>query len=163
MLHRIFACAVNDCELLTKNPVKLEGRPGDNQEHGAQPFNAEQLGRMRHAASQDILAFLLQRHTGFRGSDVVGLRWEEIEWQCREIHRLTEKRSKQVVVPVHKELMFALEIERDKRQPRPDDRVLLNPATGKPLTRPRHYDRILALGARAEVSTPAPIPRHVCG
>jgi integrase len=156
ILHRIFAYAVNDCELLTRNPVKLEGRPGDNQEHGAQPFNAEQLGRMRHAASQDLLAFLLLRHTGFRGSDVVGLRWEEIEWQSREIHRLTQKRRKRVVVPVHQELMFALETERDKRQPRPEDRVLLNPATGKPLTRPRLYERILALGKRAEVSKAHP-------
>jgi integrase len=136
--------------------LQIEGRPGDNQEHGAQPFNAEQLGRMRHAASQDLLAFLVLRHTGFRGSDVVGLRWEEIEWQSREIHRLTQKRRKRVVVPVHEELMFALETEHDKQQPRPEDRVLLNPATGKPLTRPRLYERILALGTRAGVGKAHP-------
>jgi integrase/recombinase XerD len=156
ILHGIFAYAVRDCELVVKNPVRLEGRPGDDQEHGAQPFNAEQLGRMRQAASQDLLAFLLLRHTGFRGSDAVGLRWEEIEWHAHEIHRLTQKRRKRVVVPIHGELMFALETERDRRRPLPEDRVLLNPATGKPLTRPRLYERMLALGKRAEVSKAHP-------
>jgi integrase len=156
ILHRIFAYAAIDCELVVRNPVRLDGRPGDESEHGAQPFNAEQLGRMRQAAGQDLLAFLLLRHTGFRGSDTVGLRWEEIEWQSREIHRLTQKRRKRVVVPVHEELLFALEAQRDKRQPRPEDRVLLNPATGKPLTRPRLYERMLALGRRAEVDRAHP-------
>ncbi len=151
VLHRVFAYAV-ECELVERNPVRLEGRPGDDAEAGAQPFTAEQLARLREAAGQDLLAFLLLRHTGFRGSDAVGLRWEEIEWEAREIHRLTQKRRKHVVVPIHPELLFALEAERDRRRPRPDDRVLLNPATGKPLTRPRLYERMLALGRRAEVA-----------
>lgn len=155
ILHRIFAHAV-DCELAERNPVRLEGRPGEDPERGAQPFNAEQLGRMRQAAGPDLLAFLLLRNTGLRGSDAVGLRWEEIEWQSREIHRLTQKRRKRVVVPLHQELMFALETERDRRQPQPEDRVLLNPTTGRPLTRPRLYERMLALGQRAEVSRAHP-------
>jgi integrase len=165
ILHCISAYAVNDCEFVVRNPVQLEGRPGDDPVHGAQPFNAEQLGRMRQAASQGLLSFLVLRHTGFRGSDAVGLRWEEIEWQTREIHRLTQKRRKRVVVPVHEELMFALETERDRRRPLPEDRVLLNPTTGKPLTRPRLYERMLALGKRAEVGKahPAQVPRHICG
>ena len=52
--------------------------------------------------------------------------------------------------------MFAFETERDKRQPRPEDRLLLNPIAGMPLTRPRLYERILALGTRAEVSKAHP-------
>ncbi len=86
-----------------------------------------------------------------RGSDAVGLRWEEIDWEAHEINRLTLKRRKRVVLPIHQELLFALEIERDKRKPQPEDRVLVNPETGRPLTRPRLYERMLALGRRAGV------------
>ena len=41
--------------------------------------------------------------------------------------------------------------EFEPRTPDAADRVLLNPATGKPLTRPRLYHRMLALGKRAGV------------
>jgi hypothetical protein len=41
--------------------------------------------------------------------------------------------------------------ERGRRRPQPEDRVLLNPATGCPLTRPRLYERMLAVGRRAGV------------
>jgi integrase len=152
ILHRIFGYAL-DCELLVKNPVRLDGRPGDRPEFGAQPFTKEQLANLREHAGADRLALLLLRHTGFRGSDAVGLRMGEIDWETREINRLTLKRRKRVVLPIHSELFFALEAERDRRGPKPDpeERVLLNPATGRPLTRPRLYQRMLALGKRAGV------------
>ena len=151
ILHRVFAYAVSDCELLPRNPVKLDGRPGDNPERGAQPFKAAELTKLRDAAGADLLAFLLLRWTGLRGSDAVGLRWEEIDWDAREINRLTLKRRKRVILPIHQELLFALEVERDRHKPEPEDRVLMNPETGKPLRRPRLYERIIALGRRAGV------------
>lgn len=150
ILHRIFGYAI-ECEMIAKNPVRLEGRPGDDPTRGAQPFNAAQLAKLRAAADGDFLIFLLLRWTGLRGSDVVGLRWEEIDWETREINRLTLKRRKRVLLPIHQELFFALEVERDRRKPQPEDHVLLNPATGRPLTRPRLYGRMLALGRRAGV------------
>jgi integrase len=150
ILHRIFAYAV-ECEMLLKNPVRLEGRPGDQPERGAQPFNAAQLAKLRQSAGTDLLAFLLLRWTGLRGSDAVGLQWGEIDWQTREINRLTMKRRKRVILPIHQELFFALELERDRRNPQPEDRVLSNPATGKPMTRPRLYQRMLSVGRRAGV------------
>jgi integrase len=119
ILHRVFVYAI-DCELVLKNPVRLEARPGDQPERGAQPFTAAQLGKLRHAACNDTLAFLLLRWTGMRGSDVVGLRWEEIDWETREINRLTLKRRKRVILPVHQELLFALEVERERRKPEPE-------------------------------------------
>jgi integrase len=153
ILHRIFGFAIDDCELLLKNPVRLDGRPGDRPEFGAQPFTADQLAKLRQAAGGDMLAFLLLRHTGFRGSDAVGLRLGEIDWDTHEINRLTVKRRKRVVLPIHSELFFALEAERDRRGPDadPEERLLMNPATGRPLTRPRLYQRMLALGKRAGV------------
>ncbi len=153
ILHRVFAVAV-ECELIVKNPVAFEGRPGDSAENGAQPFRGEQLGKLREAAKEDLLAFLLLRWTGLRGSDAVRLTFDEIDFSAREINRLTQKRKKRVVLPIPQELFFALEAERDRRQPQPDERILLNPgnrAKGEPMTRPRLYQRMLALGKRAGV------------
>jgi integrase len=56
-----------------------------------------------------------------------------------------------VIVPIHAELLFSLETEKEKRKPNGEVRVLLNPATGKPLSRPRLYERMLALGRRSGV------------
>jgi len=78
ILHRIFWYAV-DCNMLVKNPVRLDGRPGDSAEHGAQPFKATELAKLRAAAGQDLFTFLLLRWTGLRGSDAIGLRWGEID------------------------------------------------------------------------------------
>ncbi|MGH9562457.1 MAG: tyrosine-type recombinase/integrase, partial [Terracidiphilus sp.] len=150
ILHRVFGYAI-DCEMVVKNPVRLEGRPGDQPERGAQPFTAAQLAKMRETVGIDMLAFLLLRWTGMRGSDVVGLRWGEIDWETHEINRLTMKRRKRVLLPIHKELFFAIEIERDRRQPDPEDRVLLSPETGRQLTRPGLYRRMLSVGRRAGV------------
>jgi len=69
---------------------------------------------------------------------------------------VTQKRRKKVILPIHTELLFALEVERDQRKPQPGDRVLLNPSTGTPLTRPRLYERMLAVGRRAGVFTAHP-------
>jgi integrase len=155
ILHRIFGYAVEYD--LAKNPVRLEGRPGDEPERGAQPFRATELTKLRQAAGPtDMLTFLVLRWTGLRGSDAVGLRWEEIDWETREINRLTLKRRKRVLLPIHQELFFALEIERDRRNHQLEDRVLLNPNTGRALTRPRLYERMLAIGRRAGVQNANP-------
>jgi hypothetical protein len=57
ILHRAFAYAI-ECELLTRNPVRLDGRPGDDPERGAQPFKGDELQKLRQAAGADLLAFL---------------------------------------------------------------------------------------------------------
>jgi integrase len=153
ILHQVFGLAV-ECEMLAKNPVRLDGRPGDSAEHGAQPFTGEQLTKLRQSANEDLLAYLLLRWTGLRGSDVVRLTWGEIDWEAREINRLTQKRKKRVVLPIPQGLFFALECERDKRTPQADEPILLNPgnrANGAPMTRPRLYERMVALGKRAGV------------
>ena len=151
ILHRVFSFAVEN-EMAEKNPVRLEGRPGDDPESGAQPLTAEQLSKVREVANDDLLVFLLLRWTGLRGSDAVKLTWGEIDWEGREINRLTQKRRKRVVLPIPQELFFALEVERDRRAPRPWEHVLVNPRTGKAMTRPRLYQRVQAMGRRANLS-----------
>jgi integrase len=158
ILHRVFAFAM-ESELVAKNPVAFHGRPGDCPENGAQPFEGEQLTKLRQAANEVLLAFLLLRWTGLRGSDAVRLTWDEINWNAREINRLTQKRKKRVVLPIPQELFFALEAERDRRMPQPDERILINPgnrAKGEPMTRPRLYQRMFALGKRAKVPNAHP-------
>lgn len=151
ILHRVFQFAVEN-EMIVKNPVRLEGRPGENPERGSQPFKPDEIRKLREHAGPDFLAVTLLRWTGFRGSDAVALTWAEVDFDLREIVRVTQKRVKRVVIPIHTELFFALEAERDKRSPRSWDRVLLNPETGKPFTRMRLYERMLALGRRAGVA-----------
>lgn len=79
------------------------------------------------------------------------LTWSEVHFDSREIERLTQKRRKLVVLPVHTELLFALESEYARRSPQPNERVLLNPNTGESLRRPRLYAKIQSLGVRAGV------------
>ena len=155
ILHRVFAFAIEN-EMLVKNPVRLEGRPGAEPERGSQPFKPDELQKLREHAGPEALTFSLLRWTGLRGSDAVALTWGEIDLEGREIVRITQKRGKKVVVPIHTELLFSLEAEHDRRRPNPWDRVLLNPETGKPLTRPRLYYRLMALGRRAGVANSNP-------
>ncbi len=142
--------------MIARNPVRMEGRPGDAPECGAQPFKADELSKLRAAAGVDSLAFLVLRWKGLRGSDVVSLRWAEIDFHTGEISRLTLKRRNRVVIPMHSELKFALEADFQRRSPSPEDRVLLNPATSRPMTRPRLYARIVSLGKRAGVADAHP-------
>src|SRR5439155_21014121 len=53
-------------------------------------------------------------------------------------------------------LFFSLEAQHTRREPQPSAVVLLNPHTGNPLTRPRLYQRMLALGKRAGVPNAHP-------
>jgi integrase len=155
ILHRVFSFGAEN-DWIVKNPVRMEGKPGENPKNGAEPFTADELGRLREHAGDDLLAFLLLRWTGLRGGDVVSLAWGEIHFDRKEIERLTQKRRKKVILPVHTELLFALEVEHARRNPQSKEVVLLNPATGNPMTRPRLYERMLALGRRAGVNSARP-------
>jgi integrase len=86
----------------------------------------------------------------------VALSWQEVHFDRKEIERVTQKRRKKVILPLHGELLFALEAERERQNPQATDRVLMNPATGTPLTRPRLYERMLAFGRRADVPNAHP-------
>jgi len=120
------------------------------------PYSGDELSKLRAHAADDLLAFLLLRWTGLRGSDAVGLSWNEVHFDRREIERVTQKRKKKVIVPIHTELLFALEAARDQRHPQGSDCVLLNPETGGPLDRPRLYKRLVGIGGKAPVPNARP-------
>jgi integrase len=153
ILHAVFAFAI-DVELLVgkNNPVRFEKYPGKKSKGGAQPFTYEELTQLRRAAGQDLLAFLFLRHTGLRGFDATDTRWSELDLRDQMLCRVTHKRQKPVWIPLHPELLFALEAACAERHPLPADHVLLNPETGRPMSRPRLYERIKAMGERAGVT-----------
>ncbi len=155
ILHRIFAVGV-EYEIVEKNPVRMEGRPGDIPERGAQPFSASQLEKLKQAAGPDLFMFLLLRWTGMRGSDIVGLTWGDIHFDRREIERITQKRRKPVIIPIHSELMFALEVAFDRRSPESEDQVLPQTRERGRMTRPRLYQRCKAMGHRAGIEDAHP-------
>lgn len=155
ILHRVFAFAL-DNEMIIKNPVRMEGRPGKNPQNGAEPFNTEEISRLKGHAGDDLRFFLLLRWTGLRGGDAVTLTWGEVHLDTKEVERMTQKRGKKVILPIHTELLFALEAERERQNPKTTDPVLMNPSTGNPLTRPRLDERLLALGRRARVPNAHP-------
>jgi integrase len=155
ILHRIFAVGV-EFEIIEKNPVRMEGRPGDMPDRGAQPFSAAQLDKLKQAAGPDLFMFLLLRWTGMRGSDIVGLTWGGVQFDRREIERITQKRRKPVIIPIHTELLFALETEYERRSPASDDQVLAQTRERGRMTRPRLYERCKAMGRRAGIEDAHP-------
>jgi hypothetical protein len=164
ILHRVFAHALQ-AEMIEKNPVRMEGRPGENPQGGAEPFTSNGLSRLRDQATDDLLAFLasVDRLARLRA---VTLTWREVYFDRKEIERVTQKRRKKVILPIHSELLFVFGAEFERRRPQPPDRVLINPATRKPLTRPRLYHRMLVSPRktrRCGRCKPTPIQRHASG
>jgi integrase len=150
ILHKVFQVAMQH-KLAGSNPVIFEGRPGDSPTRGAQPFSAQQLTAMREHADKDLLAFMLLRWTGLRGSDAVSLRWSEVHFDRKEIERVTQKRKKKVILPIQSELLALLDMEQTRRNPKPSESVLLHPMTELTMTRKRLYERMLSLGKRSGV------------
>jgi integrase/recombinase XerD len=151
----VFSVGV-EYEILEKNPVRMERRPGDSPERGAQPFSASQLEKLKQAAGSDLFIFLLLRWTGMRGSDIVGLTWADVHFDRREIERITQKRRKPVIIPIYSELLFALEVEFERRSPQPKDHVLPETRERGRMTRPRLYQRCKAMGRRAGIEDAHP-------
>jgi len=130
------------CQMLAP-PDTLEVVPKKRVRHECEQYERERMLFRAHGHIQH------PNRAKIRGS-------EEHDNDRGEIERLTQKRRKKVILPIHTELRFALELERDGRRPGPTDRVLLNPATGNSMTRPQLYRCIQSLGRRAGVPTARP-------
>jgi integrase len=166
ILHKVFEVALEE-EMVSKNPVAFEGRPGDGPTRGAQPFSAQDVTRMQKHANQDLLSFILLRWTGLRGSDAVNLRWSEVHFDRCEIERVTLKRTKKVIVPIHSDLLAVLEMEFTRRKPKPEERVL---RTASPAHTGTHDEKAALLphgcsgkACRRTGCAPAQIQRHLRG
>jgi integrase len=137
-------------------PFRTLQNGGDIPDRGAQPFSASQLEKLKQAAGPDLFIFLLLRWIGMRGSDVVGLTWGDVHFDRREIERITQKRRKPVIIPIHSELLFALQVEFERRSPDPEDQVLKQTRERGRMARPRLYQRCKAIGRRAGIEDAHP-------
>ena len=148
-LNPVFEYAVKQ-EMIARNPVEYENPRGDA-ERGAQPFSAAELNAMQKedVLKGDKLAFWLLYQTGLRKGDAMDLRWSDVNGH---ITRVAQKNGKKVRIPILPELKAALDAERAKRNPGPNDYVLLNPETGNHyIGKNCIYERLQKLGKRAGV------------
>jgi integrase len=114
------------------------------------PFAGDELRAMQNHAENDLLLFLLLRWTGLRTSDALMLRWEEVNFDRGQIEHVVSKEPKKLILPIHTELLAALEGEHQQRSPQPTEPVLLN-SKGEHFTQFQVHGRIAALGKRAGV------------
>jgi hypothetical protein len=59
-----------------------------------------------------LLCFLVLRWRGFRVSNGITLAFRELRCDSKEVERLTRKRKKRAVLPLHPELFLALDQKR---------------------------------------------------
>ena len=179
ILHGIFRFAVK-AKMMSQKPIELtdESKPGANPVNGARSFTADELTKLRTAASGepktdlekeaytatggDLFVFQVMRWTGLRCSDLITLRWSEVLFdrgENGEIEKLTRKRNKIAIVPLSPELRDALDQQYFARKAKPDDFVLLNPdpRNGEAFSRRQQlYGFCLSLGQRAGVKQATP-------
>ena len=139
--------------LIAKNPIRYES-PRKSADRGAMPFTSDELKRMA-AATDDTnrLLFWLFYQSGLRKSDAIALKWENLNGH---ISIVAQKNGKRVRLPILPELKAQLDAERERRNPKPNDFVLLNPATQRPFIPNTCYEHILKLGKAAGVDNAYP-------
>ncbi len=156
VLHAMFEYG-KDVELLHKNPIKPEEKPGNNPKNGARALNDAEIEKLWKAAQLSGDTFIIQVlfYTGLRASDAIRLTWADVKFDRGingEIELVAQKNDKTVIIPLAPELRDAMEAEISARVPKLADRVLFNPYTKSAMTsRPRLWHRISELGKRAGV------------
>lgn len=162
-LHCVFAYAVKK-HFIDNNPVPTTKKPWA-EGGGAQPYSADELRSLIDHAGDYLFIVLWLRWTGFRRSDAVIVRWDEVHWDRKEIEHVCVKNSRRVTIPISPELLAALEAERHRRNPQPGEPVLVDPATGRPFNKPHLASNercnslskcIKKLGKRAGVPNASP-------
>jgi integrase len=160
-LHRAFEFA-REKGLIEENPFLVTGK-AYNPDRSAKPFTRDELRAMRNNAGNDLFLFLLLRWTGFRRSDGALLQWQEVFMNRKEIQHVCKKNGKEVILPIHSELLEALDTERQRRHPQPSETVLTKQdatvgmldfgvrSPGDALSENELYRRVVALGKRCGV------------
>jgi integrase len=146
-LSEMFAWAATN-QLVAKNPVKRDKEPKLLDGEGTQPYAAEDVNKLAAVSNGHGLVFWLYMQTGLRSSDIAALKWRDLDGG--KVSRVAQKNGNRVNIPIDPELAQALETERKKRNPRPDDFVVVN-NYGGPLTPNRLWERMQKLGVKAGV------------
>lgn len=144
VLAAIFEFAAEE-RLITKSPFKGRFR-AYRPPKGAEPFTPEEMGKLETAAKGDeLLAFMIFKWTGMRGSDVADLTWHALDPMGKTLRWETRKRGVWVTIPIAQELAEELSTRWFCSTVKGDDKVL--PGT----TRPKLYRMVKDLGVRAGV------------
>lgn len=178
ILHRCLSIAINR-GLYTKpdgsrphredNPVEYSWTQSGSADRGAQPFNQEELAKLRAACkNRDEQMYIeVLRGSGLRRGDAADLRWSEVHFDCpksgqAEISRITQKsraKSKQrVYVPIMGDLQALLRTVKEDRKAKPEDHVLLH--KNRPMNGLRLYDHLLEIGRRSGIASDHYNPAH---
>jgi site-specific recombinase XerD len=124
-LHHMFKFA-QDRDLIENNPVRSVTnfcKSGHKL-----PYTGQEIFAMRNHAKEDFFLFVFLKETGFRRSDAARLLWREVHFdrgETGEIEHRCKKNKVTVILPLLKELRCALESEYSRRNPKPDELVLL--------------------------------------
>jgi integrase len=163
------------------NPVpsmNADNKPGANPEEPTMPFTADELMKLRTAASlktysdskereyklphgTDLLAFELMLRTGLRRCDVATLQWKHVRFDMGKagmIRVAAKKNGEDIFLPIHSELAPVLRAEKARRNPNEHDTVLINPQTGEAydVNGKGLYRRMTALGERLGIEEVRP-------
>lgn len=160
LLHAVFAFAV-DQELIQRNPVKVR-QPKFDPTKGAQPFEADEIELLAFEARRVInlfsrmpywIPFLVALRTGLRCSDLISLKWQNVDFERNLIECRCKKNKKVVRIPMLSDLREALSADQEYRVPLSTNHVLLNPRTERPFRNDKadFWKYVSDLGKRAGV------------
>ena len=133
-LHQIFEFAESR-GLIDKNPVQFIKPALNSPSNEVNPYTGEEMRAMRQHAGHDLFLFIFLKFTGFRRSDAAMLLWRQVYFdrgvngEIEHVPKKTRKRGRKVILPLLQEFREALETEFRRRNPSPDEPVLLTEPT----------------------------------
>jgi integrase/recombinase XerD len=148
-LNPVFEFALKR-KMIAENPIEYESEK-KSEERGAHPLTIDEIKAMNRdeVLGKHKLTFLLLYRTGFRRSDIMDLRWGDVGPQ--HIIRVALKNGKKVRVPITPDLKETLDAERENRNPKGQDFVLLGAKGKRPYKETPFYRVVKQIGERAGV------------
>jgi integrase len=133
ILKRLFNIAIN-WEYATDNPVRRVALYSEKDALKERILSKEEEARILQASADHIRPILIVAlNTGMRRGEILSLKWEQVDFQAKEIKILKTKSGKPRIVDINSLLLKAL--TNLKGEIKGSQYVFLNPKTGKPYTK----------------------------
>jgi integrase len=85
VFNSIFTDCIND-EIITKNPLKLVKSPKHKETREKKPFTKDEIFTiLKHSKVSMRCFFAIAFFTGLRTGEIIGLKWDDIDWEERII------------------------------------------------------------------------------
>lgn len=95
-----------DSIFLVKAPVRRKCIEGFSESECTQIVQG--IDRGEPCGKRDYAILMLTMHTGLRGVDVLGLRFQDVDWKRQEIRLVQSKTEKPLVLPIPVSVLNAL-------------------------------------------------------